>query len=206
MKIYQIILLYVVLPLMGIGLIVFAVTWGKRLVQRPVEITVSKLGLNLKTDTLVILILLGSVMASMGVYFIFQGYEKRIEETNKENNKQLIEKDTEIKILSKSFDNLSKSFDKFKVYAMRFRLIFKSTNNIDTQKFKVQIYNWKQGKGEPQITSPATIPGVNELWVSVGNLNAGDELRIIVYEDENKKWQSGKIEIPKTDLLMTKVE
>ena len=180
---------------MGIGLIVFTVTWGKRLVQRPVEIAVSKLGLNLKTDTLTILILLGSIMASIGVFFIFRGYEKQIEETNK----QLIEKDSEIKILSKSLD-------KFKVYAIRFHLIFKSTNNIDTQKFKVQVFNWKQGKGRPQITSPDAIPGLNELWVTIDNLNPGDEIRIIVYEDENKSWQSGKIEIPKTDLSMTKVE
>lgn len=195
MKIYQIILLYIVLPLMGIGLIVFTVTWGKRLVQRPVEIAVSKLGLNLKTNTLTILILLGSIMASIGVFFIFRGYEKQIEETNK----QLIEKDSEIKILSKFLD-------KFKVYAMRFHLIFKSTNNIDTQEFKVQVFNWKQGKGAPQITSPDAIPGLNELWVTIDNLNPGDEIRIIVYEDENKSWKSGKIEIPKTDLPMTKVE
>ena len=195
MKIYQIILLYMVLPLVGIGLIVFTVTWGKRLAQRPVEIAVSKLGLNLKTDTLTILILLGAVMASIGVFFIFQGYEKQIEETNR----QLIEKDSEIK-------HLSKSLDKFKVYSMPFHLIFKSTNSVDTEKFRVQVFNWKQGKGEPQITSPPAIPGLNELWVTVENLNPGDQIRIIAYEDENKSWQSGKIEIPKTDLLMTKVE
>jgi hypothetical protein len=195
MNIYQIILLYIVLPLVGIGLILFSAIWGKRLVERPVEIAVSKLGLSLKTDTLTMLIVLGSVMACMGVFFIYQGYEKQIEESNK----QLIEKDSEIK-------SLNQSLYKFKVYSMRFHLTFESRNNIDTQNFTVQVYNWKQGKGSPQITSPPTISGLNELWVTIDNLNPGDEIRIIAYEGEKLAWRSRKIEIPKTDLPMTKVE
>ena len=75
---YMTMLLYVVSPLVGIALIVFALGWGSRLGRRPVELSLDRLGLNFKADILTLLVLLGFVLAGVGVFFGYQGYESRL--------------------------------------------------------------------------------------------------------------------------------
>ena len=90
-KEFHTIILYIVLPLVGLGLIVFALTWGKRLGQRPVDIAIAKLGLNLKLDTLTFLILIGFVMTGAGGFLWYLDHETQVAEANKKLGQKEIE-------------------------------------------------------------------------------------------------------------------
>ena len=192
---YQMIFFYIVLPLLGIGLIIFALFRGRRLGQRPVEIALSKLGINLKSDTLTLMIILGCVLACLGVFFWSKGYETYVTELEGKVDKLEAEKKTKDELL-----------ERFKVYAMRFNLVFPKEDTLNTQDIKVQAYMAKQGKLPAKLYDPETFLGwSNDIWVKIDNLNPGDKLRIVAYEGEQKSWQSRDIEIPKTNINMRRV-
>lgn len=191
---YVTILLYVVFPLVGIALIVFALGWGSRLGRRPVELSLDRLGLNFKADILTFLVLLGFVLAGVGVFFGYQGYESRLLALQR----QLEEMQTRMKTMDEALQS-------FKVYDMRLNLIF--PDEVDARNAKVQVYVSKQGKGPPQLSVPETDVGFsNDLWVKLDSLNRGDRLRIVAYEGAEKAWESSDIEIPKTQVQMRRVK
>lgn len=190
------IILYIVLPFVGLGIIVFALTWGTRLGKRPVEIAIAKWGLNLKLDTLTFLILIGFIMAGVGGFLWYQDYGKQISEAKNKLGQKEIEVET-----YKQF------VEKFKLYSMRFHLNFPETDIVNVRKIKVQVYILKQDKGPPQLSDTEPVVGLmNDLWVSIDNLNPGDKLRIIAYEGQEKSWESLEVEIPKTHLQLRKVK
>ena len=195
-KTYQMIFFYIVLPLLGIGLIIFALFRGRSLGQRPVEIALTKLGLNLKSDTLTLLIILGCVLACIGVFFWYRGYETQVADLKIELE--------QAKTRINTIDDVLKSF---KVYAMRFHLIFPEIDTIDAREIKVQAYISKQGDPPPKLYDTETLVGFsNDIWVKIDNLNPGDKLCIVAYEGEDKSWQSAEIEIPKAHIQMRRVK
>ena len=189
------ILSYIV-PLVGIGLIVFAVVRGKRLSQRRVEIGLARLGIDLKSDTLTLMILLGCVMASAGILFWYQGYEAQVNELKGDLEQ------AEVKL--QSMNNVLESF---KVYRMLFHPVFPTNETVDVRDVEIQVYICKQGKGAPQLCpSEATVGFSNDLWVNVDNLNPGDKLRLVAYEGEEKSWESADvIQVPQTNIQLRRV-
>lgn len=189
---YQMAFIYIILPLVGIALIVFALIWGKRLGKRPFEISLAKLGVDLKADTMTLLILLGFLMACVGVFFQFRGYETQV--TNLQED--LDNAETKIK----ERDEILKSFQ---VYAMRFHLVFPETDTIDAPKIKVQAYVEEPGQVGRQLRPCEKCDVIsNDVWVNVDDLRSGDKLKIIAYEGDEKSWMSNDVEIPKTKLQM----
>jgi hypothetical protein len=189
------ILSYIV-PVIGIGLIVFAMVWGKRLSQRRVEIALAKLGIDLKTDTLTLMILLGCAMASVGILFWYQGYEAQVNQLKGDLEQ------AEVKLQS-----MNDVLESFKVYSMRFHPVFPKAETVNCREVEVQVYICKQGKGPPQLCASETTVGFsNDLWVNVDNLNPGDKLRLVAYEGEGKSWESADvIEVPQTDIQLRRV-
>lgn len=185
--------LYIVIPIVGIGLMVFALGWGWRLGQRPVEIAIAKLGLNFKADILTLLVLLGFVMAGAGAFFWYRGYEFRLADLQ-----------GKLAQMQTKMNNMDEVLQSFKVYDLRLHLIF--PDQVDVRRTKVQVYITKQGRGSPQLSAPETDIGVaNDLWVKLDSLNRGDKLRIVAYEGNEKTWESAHMEIPKTQVQMTRV-
>jgi hypothetical protein len=193
----QMILFYIVLPLVGVGLIVFAFVFGKRLSLRPVDFGFDRMGLKLKCDAFTFLVLLGFVMAIIGGFLNYQGYESKIAGLESELEHADIELGTMNNILGR-----------FKAYAMRFHLCFPEDDSVDIEKIKVQAYIAKQGEGPSQLYDPEIIVGFSDdLWVKIDNLNCGDKLNIVAFADEGRSWESaGVIEVPKTQLEMRRME
>ncbi|UCD18436.1 MAG: hypothetical protein JSV44_05880 [Candidatus Zixiibacteriota bacterium] len=191
----KMILVYILLPLAGIGLILFSLLRAKRLCQRPVDLEYKKLGLHLKCDTLSLLVLLGFVMAIAGAFFYYGDYEDDISKLEL----QLENANTEIAAKDQVLQ-------KFQCYAMRFSLVFPPEDSVDADKISVQAIISRQGQGQPQITAPDTRVGLsNDLWVHIDDLHPGDELRILAYEEEGRGWRSTNVcEIPKTQLKMAR--
>jgi len=193
---YQITFIYVILPLVGIALIVFALIWGRRLGKRPFEIGLAKLGINLKADTMTLLILLGFLMACVGVFFQYRGYETKVTDL-----KGLLN-EAQTKIEER--DKILKSFQ---VYSMRFHLLFPETDTIDAPKIEVQAYIEEPGQVGRQLRPCEKCDVVsNDVWVNVDDLRSGDKLRIVAYEGDEKSWMSNDVEIPKTRLQMRREE
>lgn len=192
---HTMILLYLV-PLVGMVLIVFALVWGKRLGQRRVEIALTKLGIDLKSDTLTLMILLGCAMASVGILFWYQGYEAQVRKLKADVQ--------QAKYKMESMNNILQSF---RVYSMQFHPVFPKADTVNVKDMEVQVYICKQGKGPPQLcTSQATIGFSNDLWVNVDNLNPGDKLRLVTYGSEGESWESADvIEVPQTDIQLRRV-
>ena len=193
---YQMILLYVLLPLSGLGLIIFALVRGKHLGQKPVEIVLTKLGLSLKLDTLTLLILLGCVFSGVGVYFWYRGYESQVGDLKRKVEKVEAEKTT-----------LDGVLERFRVYAMRFHLVFPKEEAINAKAIKTQAYIAKQSEVSPKLYEIEPLVGFsNDIWVKIDNLNPGDKLCIVAYEGLEKSWESADIEIPKTNIQMRRVK
>jgi hypothetical protein len=185
--------IYIVLPLFGIGCIVFALGWGMRLGQRPVEIGFNKLGLTVKADLLTLLVLLGFVLAGVGAFFAYQGYEAKLVRDAK-----MISQEQAKTIL------LQNELESFKVYDMSFHLIFPEP--VDVRRAKIQIYITKKGQGPPQLSTPETDIGIaNDLWVKMKGLTSGDKFRIVAMEGIDKNWVSADMEIPKAQIQMSRV-
>lgn len=192
---YQLIFFYIVLPLLGIGLIVFALVRGRRLGQRPVEISAAKLGLSLKSDTLTLLIILGCILACVGVFVWSRGYEAHV--------KGLKDK---LQTVEAEKNNLYDVLDRLRVYAMRFNLVFPHEDTVNVKEFEVQVYKVKQGEVEPKLYTPKPLVGLmDDIWVNIDNLIPGDKLRIVAYEGGDKSWESSDIEIPKSQIHMRRI-
>jgi hypothetical protein len=193
---FQQILFYIVLPLLGIGLIIFALGWGRRLCKLPVEIDLKKLGLCLKSDALTLLILLGCALACVGVFVWFRGYE-----TTVKNLKSDLQK-AETKINTQ--DNI---LERFRAYNMGFLLVFAEAETVDPQEIKVQAYIAKQGDTSAQLYDANAEVGLSDdIWVRIDNLNPGDRLRIVAYGAEGEEWESAEIvEIPKSRIQMRRI-
>jgi len=193
---YQMILFFIVLPLLGLGLIIYALVMGRRLGQRPVEIVINWLGLSLKLDTLTLLILLGCILTSAGGYFWYRGYESQVADLKSKLLKAEAKKNT-----------LDEVLERFRVYAMRFHLVFPQDETFNAQEVKARVYIAKQGEVSPRLYGAETLVGFsNEIWVKIDNLNPGDKLSIVAYEGEEKSWESPDIEIPKTNIQMRRVK
>ena len=193
----QMILFYIVLPLVGVVLIILAFIFGKRLCQRPVDFGLTKLGLKLTGDAFTFLVLLGFIMAMAGGYLNYQQYES-----------QIAGLESKLELANAELATANGILEGFRAYCMRFHLCFPEEDSVDIEAINVQAYIAKQGEGPSQLYDPETIVGFSDdLWVKIDNLNHGDKLNIVAYDDKDRSWQSeGVIEVPKSRLEMRRGE
>jgi hypothetical protein len=193
---YQTVLITIVLPVAGLGLVFGALIWGKRLPQRYQELSIKKIGIELKLGTMTFMVLLGFAVASVPVYVTLSDYQTRIDSLKKQAGDRAAEIATMERVL-----------DGFKDYAMRIHLCFPETDTVDMEQVEVQAYVSKGGTAPPELSASETTVGfADDLWVSVCNLNPGDQLRLVAHEGDDRFWQSiGVLEIPNAELNMRRV-
>ncbi len=193
----QLILIYIVMPVIGLGLILFALVRGKQFDQQQMNLGLKKLGLELKCDKTALLILMGFVLLFVGGMFIYYDYDEQIATLECRLNQ------TKAEIASK--DEL---LERFNCYAMHFSLVFPQEDSVAIGDINVQAVISRQGEGQPQITTPDTRMGLsNDLWVHIDNLHPGDELRLLAYQSDGTEWQSNDIcEVPKSRIMMVRAE
>jgi len=171
--------------------------WGKALSKLSVNIDSTKLGFKLNTNTMTLLILAALVI----VYFIairgINYYEDR-EQKLKNGLDQAGAKIT----MMETF------LDRFRSYAILFRLVFPEMEKIDASAIKTQVYICKQGQESSQLTeAERTLGFLNDIWIRVQYLNPGDKLKIIAQAGDGRSWEStGVVEIPKSDLSMRAIK
>jgi len=196
-KTMQIILSYIIMPLIGMGLILFALLKGKQFGQQQMNLGIKKLGLELKCDKTALLILMGFVLVIVSALFIYHDYDTQVAQLECQLNQAKLD------IVNK--DELLK---KFKCYAMDFSLEFPEMDTVNVEDVSVQAAISRQGETQFQITTPETRVGLsNNLWVLIDNLHPGDELRILAYQGDEKTWQSNNIcKVPKSRVQMVRID
>jgi len=188
--IYQTILVYIVLPLVGIGLIVFALVSGKRLSERPVEIVLDKLGLGLKADAFGLMILVGFVMTSVGVFFLYQGYQTELEKYQ-----------TELEKKNNVAGFIATVREKVKEYNLNLILDFPESLNPNLT--EADLYIRRKGMSNDvlykHLEKLKQEPG--GIVVQFSGLSEGDTVYVEA-EYAGKKWQSDYIRVPTAYLKM----
>jgi len=183
---YREILVTIILPLVGIGFIVAAMIWRQYLSgQKVVDLTADKLGLVLRADAFGLVVLLGFVMTSAGIFFLYHGYESKL------------------KTLQGEKLGLEQAIAELKVYDLRLSLIFPDDNPPNP--FKVNVHKaYVQKKGERE-TKPYELArfdkGFGGIIVNFEKLSLGDKLHVVV-EGQDRKWRSDEMVAPAAYLRM----
>lgn len=190
---YREILFNIALPLVGIGLIVSAMIWRRHLSgQKAIDLTMEKLGLVLKADAFGLVVLLGFLMTSTGIFFLYKGYEDESKEY-----------EDKLKMLQGEKYGLEQVIAEFKQYDMRFNLIFPDDNPPNP--FKLTSHNayvQKKGERDSRLYELARFDkGEGGIVVNLEKINFGDKLYVIIQE-QNKKWRSDDMIAPAAHLKM----
>jgi len=191
--------LYGVLPLLGVGLMVFALGWGKRLGTRPVEVALNKLGMSLKADLVTLLLLLGFSLCVVGVFFLYRDYESRLTRVNDE----LAQMKAQLSTVESFRKTFLEEMERLRGYDLGFRLTFPERPRDDT---KIQVYVGRSNEA-PELAPRVekTFEG-NSIWVKLPQrLNRGDRIRVVALEP-TRGWDSGEIHIPTIPVQMRRTE
>jgi hypothetical protein len=177
----------------GFGLIVFATRGGTRLGTRPVAFNSTKLGLDIKTDAVGLLVVLGVALIALAPFFLYRGYETRLAE--------LQDQLSQANATSKELVN---QLNRFKIYDAKLNLAFPRDAGVDPRKLAVQIAVTRPGE-TPKLFPAEKEIGPSDLWVVLNHVGAGDKVVVIATDSTGKSWQSDEIEIPKTQIFMRNV-
>jgi hypothetical protein len=175
----------------GISIMVCALIWARRLGSRPTELSFEKLGLHLKTDRMTLIFLLGFVMAGIGVFFRYQGYESQV----KKLQGDLSQVDTRMDVLTGELQN-------FKEYDLGLNIVFPA--DIDPRGLKFQVYARKLSDDTFKLLNVEPATDIGGTWVSVRNLSRGEKIKVVAQEPDGTIWESNDIEIPKSQIQMIK--
>lgn len=194
-KIYQTIFVYIILPLFGIGLIVSALIWRKHLSGREVvDLTAEKLGLVLKADAFGLVVLLGFVMVSTGIFFLYRGYETRLATLHKN-----IEK------MQTKVENIDNIIKELKEYDLRLNLLFPEKDQANPFTASINAYVRKKGESVEKPYDLISVErGLGGIVVYFDKLGLGDKVYVIA-EDSNKKWRSDDMITPAAHLKMNPI-
>lgn len=124
---------------LGILVMVFALVWGTRLGAQPVEFGVGKLGLNLKADRLTVIFSLGFLMAGVGVFFRYRGYETQVANLKSD----VVRLEGNLSQVSKTMEKLTSDLQGLKDYDLGLNLAFPP--GVDPRQLKIQVYTQKSG-------------------------------------------------------------
>ncbi len=194
----QTILVNIVFPVVGIGLIVFALVLvkQKRLSGTPVEIGKDKDGSYLKANTATFLILLGVVIAAGPVvYFLNKGYEERLAKLK-----------VEVKDLNTKLSTKDEVLKDFMAYDLRLNLIFPEDATANPFNADVVGYVRKQDEvaAKPYTWRKEPDKGVGGIIVHFDNLHIGDKMYVLV-KDGDKEWRSDDMIMPAVHLKMNAI-
>jgi hypothetical protein len=176
---------------LGIGVMVFALLWGHHLGNRPVELGFGKLGLSLKADGMPLIFLLGFLMAGVGVFFRYRGYESEIQRLGGD--------------LAQVKGSLRELTDELKNYDMGLNLVFPP--NVNPELLDIQVLTKKTSDHEFVLRSDISAevePG--GTWVNFPRLSRGEKIKIVARGPDSTTWATGYLEIPKTQIQMVKTE
>lgn len=192
---YQTIFVYIILPLFGIGIIVSALIWRKHLSGREVlDLTAEKLGLALKADAFGLVVLIGFVMVSAGVFFLYRGYESRIATLQ-----------TDIEKMQNKVINIDNVIKEFKEYDLRLNLLFPEKDQANPFTATVNAYVHKKGESAEKPYDLVTVErGSGGIVVYFDKLGLGDKVYVIA-EDSNNKWRSDDMITPAAHLQMNRI-
>lgn len=192
-------IIYVVLPLVGICLIVFALGWGKSLTRQPVEFSFDRLGLSLKADALMVVILLGFIMAGTGAFFLYQGYESKLAVLHQDLD-AMQNKVDQIR------DTINDAMKSLKQYDLRLNLVFPSGEQPENP-WTVNVNAYVR-KNDQKVDKPYDLRqverGAGGICVEVSKLNVGDMLYVTV-EEGDKRWRSDDLVTPSAHLKMNRI-
>lgn len=177
-----------VLAFVGIGLIVVAIIWWKRLCgQVVIDFTTNKLlgGLALKANAFGLVVLVAFLMIIPEASIILRGYQ-----------------DT-IATLQAKVSNIDEVIKELKEYDLRLNLIFPENDRANPFRAKVTAYVCKKGEYKDKPYESIRVDnGYGGIVVYFDGLGLGDKLFVIVQEG-NKKWKSYDMITPTVHLKMT---
>lgn len=190
------VILFILLPVVGIGLLLYALFLGRNLEGNPIKIKIDRPRLDLELDRLSLVILLGVFLMIFGVIIWNQGYKIKASRM-----------EYDLKSAKNEITTKNNLLEKFKCYSVKFPLIFPENGNINPNDISVQVYILKPGMESAKLCDFKKITSLsNDISVSIEYLNPGDRLRIRAQEVENREWEGINIvEIPKIDIQMRRV-
>lgn len=175
----------------GILIIAFALVAGRRLGKAPVELGLQKLGVALKADRLTLIFLAGVVMAGVGVFFRYKGYES-----------QATEMRARLEALNGRLTILSDELQRFKGYDVRVNVAF--PDEVDPRTMKILVHTKKNEEDVFKLTDTRAETDFGGTWVRLTNLQRGDRVKVTAVDRDGATWESQDIEIPKTSVRMTR--
>jgi hypothetical protein len=188
----------IIFLVVGIGIMVFTLVWGGRLGTGPVELGVPKLGLNLKADRLTLIFLLGFLMTGVGVFFRYRGYESQV----KQLQSQVIGLQGRVSQLDSTMQKLTDALQGFKEYDLGLNLVF--PDSVDPRPFNIQVYTKKLSDVNFELLTIKAETDVGGTWVKINNLSRGERIKIVAQEPDSTIWEGNDVEIPKTQIQMTR--
>jgi hypothetical protein len=183
----------VVFFLGGITLILLAIRRAVPIGNRPLAINASKLGLDIKTDTVGLLILVGVVFIGLGPFFAYRGYERRLSALQRQLDDS-----------NANYREVLNQLKQFKIYDAKLNLAFPAEAHVDPRDVVVQLAVTRPGQ-TPKLVTPEQYVGPGDLWIELDNVALGDKIRVIANEkdgESERKWESEEIEIPKSQVAM----
>jgi hypothetical protein len=178
--------------LLGVGIILYALFRATTKQHTPIDLTIGKLGA-VKMDFVAFLVCVGIVLAGVGVFFRYRGYESRLREL--ESSKAASET---------RFKELQFQIDRFKNYNLNVALSFRES--VSHEGLKISQLVKPPGEKVFQLSDQIVVPTNSEeannvVSITVGHLNKGDRLKFKVTMAD-KTWVSEEMEVPVVNLSM----
>ncbi len=177
--------------IVGVAIIFVALFRPGTFRRGPIEYSNEKLG-SVKLDFVAFLVIAGMVMAGVGAYFRWKGYQGQLEALGASQSE-----------MTAKIESLEAQIERFKSYDVNVALSFPET--IDSKGIRITPLvkkpgnpNWAIGE---VINGVSTSEADNLLSVQMHNLNPGDYLKFRV-EQGDRAWKSPQIEVPVFTLAM----
>lgn len=184
---------------LGILVMLFALVWGARLGAQPVEFGIGKLGLNLKADRLTVIFSLGFLMAGVGVFFRYRGYEAQV--ANLKSDVARLEGN--LSQVSKTMEKLTSDLQGLKDYDLGLNLAFPA--GVDPRQLNIQVYTQKSGDQGFSLRDIRPQTDIGGTWVYLNSLSRGEKIKITARAPDATTWVSD-LEIPKTQVQMVRTQ
>jgi hypothetical protein len=175
----------------GVALILVALIFGPRWgAINPVDFSSEKLG-TIKIAFAPLLVLVGVLFASVGVYFRWQQDQSVFGQQNE---------------LQRKLDSLKEEYDNLRSYQMSVRLDFHET--VDPMKLHTDMLVLKAGGAAPRAIDQGILEATrssNVLGATVSGLAAGDTIYFHCTQKGSnppRSWLSDEIHIPEAQLNM----
>ncbi|MBI3694677.1 MAG: hypothetical protein HY238_07530 [Acidobacteria bacterium] len=183
-----------VLVLAGIASIAYALGWGQRLSEKPVDIEIKKLDFHLQGTHLTLAMLLSLLLTAGGAGLLYKLYLSRLGGVQEELQKVR----SELTGMKGSIDEVVK---RFKFYDLKLHLVF--PDQVDGRTVQIQAYRTKLGDlaGEA-CPSRKTLGEENTIWVDLDGLSSGDLVRIEAFDGVRKWVSTTAVQIPRTHVEM----